>query len=70
MATSINAQLCRMAKSRDPYKESPLGEVKEGAWADVLVYNKNPLEDIEVVVEHKKHLKLIIKGGKIYKNEL
>lgn len=70
MATSINAELCRMAKSRDPYKEAPLGEVKEGAWADVLIYDKNPLDDIDVVVEHKKRLKLIVKGGKVYKNEL
>lgn len=70
MATSINAELCRFSKSRDPYKEAPLGEVKAGAWADVLIYDKNPLEDIEVIVDHKEHLKLIVKGGKVYKDEL
>ena len=70
MATSTNAELCRLSRSRDPYKAAPLGEVKEGAWADVLIYDENPLEDIEVVVEHQKHLKLVVKGGKVYKNEL
>jgi hypothetical protein len=31
---------------------------------------ENPLEDIKVVTEPEKNLKLIIKGGKVYKNEL
>jgi imidazolonepropionase-like amidohydrolase len=68
MATSINAELCRMANSRDPYKEAPLGVVRDGAWADVLVYDQNPLEDIDVLVNHKDRLRLIVKGGKVYKN--
>jgi imidazolonepropionase-like amidohydrolase len=70
MATSTNAELLRLCKSRDPYKAAPLGVVKTGAWADVLIYDADPTKDIEVVVEHKKHLKLIVKGGKVYKNEL
>ena len=44
--------------------------VKEGAWADMLIYDANPLEDIQVVVQATEHLKVIIKGGKVYKNEL
>jgi len=44
--------------------------VKEGAWADVLIYDGNPLEDIEVVIDHASNLKLIVKDGKIYKNTL
>jgi hypothetical protein len=31
---------------------------------------ENLLEDIKVVTEPEKNLKLIIKGGKVYKNEL
>ena len=42
-ATSTNAELLRLANSRDPYKAAPLGVVKEGAWADVLIYGANPL---------------------------
>lgn len=70
MATSTNAELLRMSRSRDPYKEAPLGVVEDGAWADVLIYDRNPLEDIEVVVDHKNRLKLVVKGGKVYKNTL
>ncbi len=69
-ATSTNAELLRLSNSRDPYRAAPLGVVKEGAWADVLIYDTNPLEDIMVVTKPKDHLKLIVKGGKVYKNEL
>ena len=69
-ATSTNAELLRFSKSRDPYRAAPLGVVKDGAWADVLIYSKNPLEDIMVVTKPKENLKLIVKGGKVYRNEL
>jgi imidazolonepropionase-like amidohydrolase len=69
-ATSTNAELLRICKSRDPYKAAPLGVVKEGAWADMLIYDANPLEDIKVVTEPEKNLKFIMKGGKVYKDEL
>ncbi len=69
-ATSINAELLRFSNSRDPYKEAPLGVIKEGAWADMIIYSKNPLEDIMVAAKPKDTLKVVIKGGKIWKNEL
>ena len=69
-ATSTNAELLRFSNSRDPYREAPLGVVKEGAWADMLIYNANPLEDIEVVTNYDEHLKVIIKNGKVFKNVL
>ncbi len=69
-ATSTNAELLRYSNSRDPYRAAPLGVVKEGAWADMLIYSKNPLEDIMVVTKPEENLRLIMKGGKVYKNEL
>ena len=51
-------------------KLSVTDEVKEGACADVLIYDENPLKDVEVIVDHKAHLKLVVNGGKIYKTEL
>lgn len=69
-ATSTNAELLRFSNSRDPYRAAPLGVVKEGAWADMLIYDGNPLENIDFVTKPKEHLKVIIKGGKVYKNEL
>jgi imidazolonepropionase-like amidohydrolase len=52
------------------YTEGALGVIKEGAYADLLIYEGNPLEDIQVIVNHKENLKLIMKDGKIYKNDL
>lgn len=69
-ATSINAELLRFCNSRDPYKAAELGVIKDGAWADMLIYSKNPLKDIMVVAKPKDTLKVIIKGGKVYKNSL
>ena len=69
-ATSINAELLALSNSRNPYKEAPLGVVKEGAWADVLIYDGDPLADIQLVVQHRKHLKVVIKNGLIHKNTL
>ena len=69
-ATSTNAELLRLSNSRDPYRAAPLGVVKEGAWADMLIYDGNPLENIDFVTKPEEHLKVIIKGGRVYKNEL
>ena len=69
-ATSINAELLRFSNSRDPYKAAPLGVIQEGAWADMLIYNADPLADAMVLTKPTEHLKLIVKGGKVYKDEL
>jgi imidazolonepropionase-like amidohydrolase len=54
---------------KDPYPTYELGTIKEGAWADILLWEANPLEDIRVVVD-EGNLKLIMKDGVIYKNTL
>lgn len=47
-----------------------LGEIVEGAAADLLVSEANPLEDLSVMTEPEKNLRLIMKAGKVYKNTL
>ena len=37
---------------------------------DVLIYSKNPLEDVAIVEDFGNNLKLIVKDGKVYKNTL
>lgn len=69
-ATSENARLFSLSGKLNPYTEGALGVIKEGAYADLLIYEGNPLEDIQVIVNHKENLKLIMKDGKIYKNDL
>ena len=59
--------LAMSGPARNPYREGPLGVVKEGAYADVLIWNGNPLENIKIIEDESK-LKLIVKDGMIYKN--
>lgn len=69
-ATTGNARLLSLSGRINPYTEGKLGVIEAGAYADLLIYEGNPLEDIEVIAQPDKTLKLIMKDGKIYKNEL
>lgn len=69
-ATSQNAKLFALSGKINPYTEGALGVIKEGAYADLLIYDGNPLEDISVIYDYENSLKFIMKDGKIYKNEL
>jgi len=69
--TSINAALVAMSgPMMNPYKDGPLGVIKEGAYADILIVDGNPLEDILLLGEPDKNIRVIMKDGEIYKNTL
>ena len=61
-ATATNAELLNRA--------GELGVVAAGALADLIAVDGNPLDDLNLLQEQGKHLPLIIKGGRIYKNEI
>ncbi len=67
-ATSVNADLVAMSGPRNPYQTGPLGVIAEGAYADMLLVDGNPLEDLELLVDPEKNLSMIMKDGVIYKN--
>ena len=70
-ATSINAAIVAMSgPMMNPYLAGPLGVIEEGAYADLLLVNGNPLDNILLLTEPGKNLNLIMKDGKIYKNQL
>jgi imidazolonepropionase-like amidohydrolase len=58
-----------MSGKRSPYP-GKLGVVEEGALADLLLVDGNPITDIKLVVDPAKNFVLIMKDGKIYKNTL
>ncbi|MDX2133298.1 MAG: amidohydrolase family protein [Saprospiraceae bacterium] len=70
MATYDNAQLLAMSGKRSPYQAGKLGEISEGAYADLLIVNGNPLENIQLIVDPEQHFKVIVKDGVVYKNTL
>jgi len=69
MATSVNAELLAMSGPRNPY-QGKLGVIEEGALADLLVIDGNPINDIELVARPDKNFMIIMKDGKMYKNTL
>jgi imidazolonepropionase-like amidohydrolase len=68
--TSIGGEILALSGPRNRYREGPLGVIKEGAYADLLIVNGNPLEDITILADPDKNLSLIMKDGEIYKNTL
>ncbi|RDL51217.1 Imidazolonepropionase [Ensifer sp. M14] len=69
MATGTNAQLLALSGPRNPYP-GKLGVVEEGALADLLLVDGNPLENIDLVADAANNFKIIMKDGIIYKNTL
>ena len=69
-ATGNTAELLSWSKERSPYKEGTLGVIKPGAYADLLIVEGNPVEDINVMVDYENNFKVIMKDGKVYKNTL
>ena len=59
-ATTTAARLLRM--------EGKLGVIAPRAYADLLLLDANPLEDINVLAEPAEHVQLIMKGGEIYRD--
>lgn len=70
LATSENARLMELSGPRHPYQLGPLGVVKEGAYADLILVDGNPLENLELVGDPETNFVLIMKDGKIFKNAM
>jgi imidazolonepropionase-like amidohydrolase len=68
-ATVNNAELMSWSGPRNPYP-GKLGVIEEGAYADILLVDGNPLEDLTLFNKPEKTLALIMKDGKIYKNTI
>ena len=51
-------------------EKGTLGTIAEGAYADLLVVEGDPLADLRVLMKPQTNLKFIMKDGVVYKNEL
>ena len=69
MATADNAELLALSGPRSPYT-GKLGVVTEGALADLLLVDGDPLQDIDLVADPERNFLVIMKDGKIYKNTM
>ncbi len=67
MATADNAELLALSGPRNPYP-GKLGVVEEGALADLLLVDGDPITDIKLVEDPANKFLVIMKDGKTYKN--
>jgi imidazolonepropionase-like amidohydrolase len=80
--TSIAGEMLTLSGPRNPYGAGKQGVIEAGAYADLLLVDGNPLEDITVIGGQTEWfdadpewkpidtLRLIMKDGVIYKNTL
>ena len=81
--TSVGGEIAALSGDfTNPYREGKLGVIEEGAYADILIVDGNPLKDFSVVgtgdkwfdaeprPESPETIRIIMKDGKIYKNTL
>lgn len=70
LVTYDNAQLLALSGPRDPYQQGKLGEISEGAYADFILVDGNPLNDIDLISKYEDKFVLIVKDGIVYKNAI
>ena len=80
--TSVNGEILKLCGPvNDPYPEGKIGVIEEGAYADILLVDGNPLEDISAIGGSElwfgaldrdgiETMRIIMKDGVIYKNTL
>jgi imidazolonepropionase-like amidohydrolase len=69
MATSVNAELLALSGKRNPYP-GKLGVVEEGALADLLLVDGDPIANVKLLADPARNFVVIMKDGKIYRNSL
>ncbi|MDV7143850.1 amidohydrolase family protein [Tropicimonas sp. TH_r6] len=67
-ATSNAAEVLTWSGGMNPYKEGTLGTIAEGGYADIILIDGNPLEDIHVL--KRSNVDFVMKDGQVYKNWL
>ena len=67
MATADNGELLALSGLVNPYP-GKLGVIEEGASADLLLVDGNPVENIKLIEDPNKNFLVIMKDGTIYQN--
>ena len=68
MATSTAGKWLMKTGPKNPYKQGPLGVIKEGAYADIILVNGDPTAGVEVLLDHESNIPFVMKDGKVYKD--
>lgn len=68
-ATGNVHELLKLCTYQNPYPEGKIGVLEEGAFADILIVEGNPIEDLDVLSD-ENNIKFVMKDAKIYKNKI
>lgn len=66
LATHDNAQLLALSGPRSPY-QGELGVVREGALADLILVDGDPLANLELIADPARNFVVIMKDGALVK---
>ena len=68
LATHDNARLLALSGPRSPY-QGKLGVVEEGALADLILVNGDPVANLKLIADPGRNFAVIMKDGKFEKGE-
>lgn len=67
MATGNAYELSKLTTYQNPYPDGKIGVLEDGSFADLLFVKGNPVQDLELLCD-PDNIKLVMKGGKVYKD--
>jgi imidazolonepropionase-like amidohydrolase len=67
MSTGNAGIVLKWSKVLDPYPTYHLGRIAADSYADILLWDGNPLENIDLILDESK-LHLVMKDGVVYKD--
>jgi len=67
-ADIIRSATCNAARAFK--RDGEFGVIKTGARADLIAVAGDPLDDLQVLQSPDSHLKMIMKAGTVYKDDL
>lgn len=68
-ATGNVNDLIKLTTYQNPYPDGEIGVLRAGSYADILLVNGNPAEDLDILYD-TDNLLFIMKDGDVYKNTL
>jgi len=69
MSTGNAGIVLKWSNVLDPYPTYDIGTIRPDAYADILLWDGNPLENIDLILDEDK-LHFIMKDGDVYKNTM
>lgn len=66
-ATGMASEVLSLTTYQNPYPKGKIGVLEKDAYADILLVDGNPVEDVAILSD-TDNLRLIMKDGTVYKN--